>query len=183
MSTISAKVEKLLITRPFGQLPLAVEKMEVLLDGLKYDKHFGKTRNADVRTVKLLSKGIEVTNLRSATIVSVEELREISLDMGVKVTPEDLEANITLSGVKTLTKLPPGTFMKFPRNAILFITSENLPCVIPSQNMVKRGIEKLEAIKFAKIAFGKRGLTAMPFSSGFIKVGDEVEILLPQSFE
>jgi hypothetical protein len=44
-------------------------------------------------------------------------------------------------------------------------------------------VDKMLAIKFSKCAFGRRGLTAMPFAAGLIKVGDEVEILLPQSFE
>lgn len=183
MKILNAKVEKLHITQPFGQNPIPVEKLEVLLEGIKHDKHFGKTRNADVRTVKLLPKGIEVTNLRAVTIVSQEELAEVSKDMGMEVLPEDLEANIMVSGVPNLTKLPPGTFFRFPRQTILFVTTENLPCVIPAQNMIKRGAEKMSAIKFSKAAMGKRGLTAMPFASGVIKIGDEFEILLPQSFE
>ncbi|MBI2620706.1 hypothetical protein HYW61_00580 [candidate division WWE3 bacterium] len=183
METLKARVEKLLITQPFGTSPIKVEKIEVLLDGIKYDKHFGKTRNADVKYARLLPKGIEVVNLRAITLVSVEELKEISNDVGVEILPSDLEANITLSGVKNLTKFVPGTFMRFPRNAILFITAENLPCVVPSLNMMKRGIEKLTASKFAKAAMGKRGLTAIPFASGFVKVGDEVEIIPPQNLE
>jgi len=183
MKSLKAKVEKLYITQPFDKTPIGVEKLEVLLDGIKYDKHFGKTRNADIRTVNLVSKGTEVTNLRAVTIVSTEELGEISDQVGTKVLPEDMEANIVLSRVEKLTKIPPGAFIKFPRNTILFVTAENLPCVIPSNNMMKRGIGKLTAIKFAKAAFGKRGLTAMPFASGIIKEGDEVEIFLPQDFE
>ena len=183
MKVIKAKVEKLLITQPFAKAPIGVEKIELLLDGIKHDKHFGKTRNADVRTVNLVSRGIEVTNLRAVTIVSTEELEEISTQTGTRVLPEDMEANIILSGLKNLTKLPPGSFIKFPRNAILFVTAENLPCVIPSNNMTKRGVDKLTAIKFAKAAYGRRGLTAMPFASGVIKVGDEVDIYPPQDLE
>ena len=183
MEIHTASVEKLLITQPFGEVPKEVNKIELLLDGIKYDRHFGKTRNADVRTTKLLSKGIEVTNLRSITLISQEELDEISSDVGFEVLPDDLEANITLKGIEKLTKLPAGTFIRFPRNAIIFVTAENLPCVIPAQNMMKRGMEKSQAIKFTKAAMGKRGLTAMPFASGVIKVGDQVEIILPQSLE
>lgn len=183
MKITKTRVEKLLITQPFGQSPIPVDKLQLLLDGIKYDRHFGKTRNADVRTARLLSKGIETANLRSVTIISQEELNEISQGVGVETTADDLEANITLSGLPDLTKLPAGTFMRFPRNAILFITSENLPCVVVSQNMMKRGIEKKTALRFAKAAFGKRGLTALVFAAGFIKVGDEVEIFYPQSFE
>lgn len=183
MEILKAKVEKLLITQPFDGLPVEVKKLEVLLAGIKYDRHFGLSRNSDVRTAKLLPRGVEVANLRSITIVSTEELQEISADMGVEVFPDDLEANVTLSGIPNLTKLPPGTFMKFPRNTILFITAENLPCVIPGQHVMQRGVDKKAALQFAKCAMGKRGLTAMTFASGFIKVGDEVEILKPQSFE
>lgn len=183
MNILKAKVEKLLITQPFNQKPIQVEKVEILLDGLKHDKHYGRTRLADVRTVKLLPKGTEVANLRAITIVSLEELEQISKGIGEEALPDDLEANITLSGIKDLTKLVPGTFIKFPRNAILFVTAENLPCVIPAQNMIKRGVKQENALKFSKVAYGMRGITAMPFASGFIKVGDEAEIYLPQRLE
>ena len=183
MEILTASVEKLLITQPFGEVPKQVQKLELLLDGIKYDRHFGKSRNADVRTTKLLSKGIEVTNLRSITLISQEEMDEISSAVGFEVLPDDLEANITLKGIENLTKLPAGTYIRFPRNAIIFITAENLPCVIPAKNMMKRGMDKTQAIKFTKEAMGKRGLTAMPFASGVIKVGDQVEIIPPQSLE
>ena len=183
MKIVKAKVEKLLITQPFGQPPVHVEKLQILLDGIKYDRHFGKTRNADVRTARLLSKGIETANLRAVTIISQEELLEISAEMGVETLPDDLEANITLSGLPDLTKVPAGSFLRFPRNAILYVTSENLPCVVVSQNMMKRAVKKETALRFAKAAYGKRGLTALVFAAGLIKEGDEVEVLYPQDFE
>lgn len=183
MNIAKARVEKLLITQPFDQPPIHVDKLQLLLDGIKHDRHFGKTRNADIRTAMLLSKGIETANLRAVTIVSQEELNEISAEVGVETLPDDLEANITLSGFPNLTKVPPGSFLRFPRNAILYVTSENLPCVVVSQNMMKRDVEKKTALRFAKAAFGKRGLTALVFAAGLIKEGDEVEILYPQSFE
>lgn len=183
MIITKAKVEKLLITKPFNELPVEIEKMELLLDGIKYDRHFGKTRNADTRTAKLLPRGIETANLRMVTIVSMEEVRQISEEIGVELLPEDMEANIVLSGVDKLTKLTPGTFMRFPRSTILFVTSENLPCVVVSQHMLNRGLDKISALKFSKAALGKRGLTALVYSSGVIKIGDEVEVMEPQSFE
>lgn len=183
MIITKAKVEKLLITKPFDELPVEIEKMELLLEGIKHDRHFGKTRNADVRTVNLLPRGIETANLRMVTIVSLEEMAQISEKIGIEVLPEDMEANIVLSGVENLTKLPAGTFVRFPRSTILFVTSENMPCVVVSQHMIKRGVDKLKALQFTKNAVGKRGLTALVYSSGVIKLGDEVEILEPQSFE
>ena len=183
MNIYKAKVEKLLITQPYGDTPKEVSKLELLLDGIKYDRHFGKTRNADVRTSKILPKGIEITNLRSITIISKEELDAISNEIGFEVLSEDLEANITLSGIKNLTSLSPATFIRFPKSAIIYITGENLPCVIPAQNMIKRGMDKTKAISFSKIAMGKRGLTAIPFASGIIKTGDGVEIIPTQNFE
>lgn len=183
MQILKAKVEKLLITMPFGEVPKEIEKMEIMLAGVKYDRHFGMTRLSDVRTARLLPKGVETINLRGITIVSSEDLKYISEKIGTDALPDDLEANITLSGVDNLTKLPIGTFIKFPRQVILFVTSENMPCVIPAQNMIKRGVAKEIALKFPKAGMGKRGLTAMPYASGFIKVGDEAEIYPPQNFE
>ena len=183
MNKLSAKVTKLLITQPFDAAPISVDKLELLLAGIKYDRHFGLSRNSDVRIAKLLSRGIEVANLRTVTLVSAEELASISKDLGFEVIPDDLEANITLSGVSDLTKMQPGTFIKFPRSAIIYITAENLPCVIPAKNMIKRGIPKEQVLSFSKCAMGKRGLTALVFASGFVKTDDIVEIYPPQSFE
>lgn len=183
MKIISAKVEKLLLTRPFDEPCIETDAFSVLLAGIKDDRHFGRNNLSDVRTNKLLSKGIEVANLRPVTIVSSEELAYVSKKLGFEVLPEDLEANITLSGVENLTKLSPGTFIRFPRNTLLFVTAENIPCSYPSENMVSRGMPKEKAFMFAKEAMGKRGLTAMVFSSGYIKTGDKVEILEPQVFE
>lgn len=176
-------VKRLLITQPFSKEPVKVEKMEILLAGIRNDKHFGKTILSTVREKKLVSKGTEVANLRAITIVSQEELNEISAEMGVEVLPEDLEANITLEGLPSLTQLAPGTFLKFPRNCVLFVTGENFPCVIPAQNMMRRGVDKLTAVKFSKTAFHKRGLISMPYASGFIKEDDVVEVFPPSSFE
>jgi len=183
MEILKAKVERLLITQPFDAKPIHASKLQLLLDGIKYDRHFGKTRNSDVRTARLLSKGIETANLRQVTIISSEELSEISETMGIEALPDHLEANITLSGIKDFTKLSPGTFIKFPRNTILFVTGENLPCVVVSENMMRHGLERKAALQFPKAAFGKRGVTAMIFAAGFIKEGDEVEVYPPQDFE
>lgn len=183
MKILKAKVTKILLTQPYDELPKKVNKAELFLDGLKHDRHFGATRLAGVREVALVPKGVETRNLRAVSIVSEEELKEISKDMGAEATAEDLEANITLSGFKNLTQLLPGSYIRFPRSAVLFVTGENFPCVIPSQHMMARGMDKMKAIKFAKAALHKRGLVAMPFVSGVIKEGDEVEIILPGNFE
>ena len=183
MEIKKAKVEKLLITRPFNEPCVEVNKLSIYLDGIKGDRHFGKTSISNVRTNKLLPNWIEVANFRTITIVSVEELSEISNSLGFEILPEDLDANITLSGISELTKIAPGTFLRFPGKTILFVTAENIPCSNPSKKMVARGAPKEKAFMFAKEGMGKRGLTAMVFASGYIKIEDEVEILKPQVFE
>ncbi len=111
MEVLKAKVEKLLITQPFDALPVKTEKLSLFLDGIKYDRHYGRNNLSDVRFKKLLEKGHEVANIRQVTIVSAEELNQISTELDFTVLPEDLEANITLSGIENLTQLPAGTFI------------------------------------------------------------------------
>lgn len=183
MEIIKAKVEKLLLTRPFDAPCIETKRLEILLDGITNDRHYGRSRNADSRTKKLVSNGIEVANLRAVTIVSAKELAYVSEQLGFEVLPEDLEANITLSGVENLSQTAPGTYIRFPGNAILFVTAENIPCAYPAENMIARGMPKEKAVMFSKVAMGKRGLTALIFAAGRITVGDEADIIPIQLLE
>jgi MOSC domain-containing protein YiiM len=178
------KVEKLHVTLPFGEHPVQVQKLEVYLSGLKQDRHGGFTKVAGIRESRIVEKGTEVMNLRGITIVGTEELAEIAQKLELKeVTSHDLEANIEISGIPDFTRLAIGTMLKFTRKCVLMITSENLPCVVAGKRVADRVGQPDIEWKFPKAAIHLRGVTAMPFASGIIKVGDEVEVIKPNSFK
>jgi len=177
MSILWAFVTEVLVGQQGVTLSESREKIQCLWDGIKGDRHSGQTKLAGVRE-RYVPKGTEILNLRQVSIVSVEELEEIAWRMGIpKVTGADLGANVVLSGIPELTKLPTGTIMKFSEQTLLFVTGENLPCVFPGKNIQARypDIPKL-ANKFPKIATGQRGLVAMILRPGSIRKSDVVEI-------
>lgn len=178
MQNSNVTVTKLFITQPFGKPPVEVEKIELLLEGIKHDRHFGIKKIADIRETYAVPKGTEVLNLRAVTIVAEEELKEIATSLSIEnVLSQDLEANICIKGLDNLTQLPIGTLFKFPRHAILYTTGENLPCYIPGQHIASRIDDKSITHKFAKAALHKRGITALAYTAGIIKVGDSIEVI------
>ena len=159
------------------------EKIQCLWDGVRGDRHCGQTKLAGGRE-SYVPKGTEILNLRQVSIVSKEELEEIAQRMGIpEVSGADLGANIVLSGISELTKLPTGTIIKFSEQTLLFVTGENLPCVFPGKNIQARypDIPKL-ANKFPKTAMGRRGLVAVVLRPGNIRKNDFVKIDIKTAF-
>lgn len=183
MGKLQAFVVEVLVGPQGVTLSESREKIQCLWDGIEGDRHSGQTKFAGVRE-DYVPKGTEVLNLRQASIVSKEELEEIAKRMGIpKVTGADLGANVVLSGIPELTKLPTGTIIKFSEQTLLLVTGENLPCVFPGKNIQARypDIPKL-ANKFPKIAMGKRGLVAIVLRLGDIRKDDVVEIDIKTAF-
>ena len=63
---------------------------------------------------------------------------------------------------------------------MLSIWSLNNPCRIPGEN-IQRHFEDIPKIgsRFPKASIGIRGVVGFTFRSGFIKRGDDVQIVLP----
>ncbi len=154
------------------------KKIQCTWDGVKNDRHYGRTKLAGVRE-KYVPKGTKVLNLRQVSIVSEEELQEIARRMGVhEVTGTDLGANVVLKNIPELTKISSGAIVKFSSGAILFVVRENLPCVFPGRNIQERYPDIPSLVrKFPKAAMGIRGLVAIVLQPGNIRRGDTVEII------
>ena len=155
-----------------------VEKIQCTWNGIKGDRHFGRTKLAGVRE-KYVSKGSEILNLRQVSIVSEEELEEIATRMGVpEVAGADLGANIVLKNLSELTNISSGALMEFSSGAILFIVRENLPCVFPGKNIQEKYPDIPGLVrKFPKTAIGIRGLVAIVLQPGNIHKNDTVKII------
>ena len=167
---------------PDGSYLITTRVLEVSvdLDGFVGDRHAGPTRRADGRT-PFYPRGTVIRNSRQVSLVSVEELAELAIALGVpRVEPSWLGANLVLAGVPTLSRVPPGTRLFFPAEATLVVSAENLPCVYPGRAIQARYTEVPGvAERFPRCAVGLRGLVAWVERPGTISAGDEVRLALP----
>ncbi len=151
-------------------------------DGISADKHSGITRRSDSR-VKFCKKGTEIWNSRQISVVSHEELHQISCEMGLpQIMPQWLGANICISGIPNLSSLPPSTRLISSHKTapFLYVTEENLPCIHPGKliQIYYPGIPNLEQL-FPKVAMHKRGVVAVVEKPGIFIKGEEIIARIP----
>jgi MOSC domain-containing protein YiiM len=155
------------------------EVVQADFTGFLGDRHAGITQRSDAHT-PLYPRGTEIRNYRQVSIVSLEELSEVSVRLGVpKILPEWLGANIAIRGVPNLSLLPPNTRLFFTGGAVLVVQAENQPCKHPGkviQDQYEReGLQEL----FPKAAIHLRGLVACVEKPGTIRQGEPVQVEVP----
>jgi len=165
---------------PHSLVTTRTDEARVTWEGFAEDRHAGLTRLSDSRTPHY-PRGTEIRNTRQVSLVSAEELAEIAAAMGLEaVPPEWLGANLLLTGIPRLTRLPAGVRLFFSGGAVLVSEGENLPCIAPGEVIQARypstpGLAPL----FVKAAWGRRGIVAWVEKPGLIRVGDDVRLLQP----
>jgi hypothetical protein len=154
--------------------------IQVELSGIQGDRHHADERSTWDRDKQ--PKGTIRRNERQWSAVSVEELTEISesMDLVETLTAERLGANLCISGVPELSRLPKGTLLKFSSGAELAVEEYNPPCQdmgkIIASNYSTRSGEPLSATAFPKAAKLTRGIVGVVESAGTICAGDEVTV-------
>ena len=160
------------------QLP----SIQAELNGIVGDRHrsyFRETWAGDKQP-----KGTVRRNERQWSAVSVEELADIQKELGLEnpLTAESLGANLCLSGVAELSRLPKGTLLKFPSGAELIIEEYNPPCHEMGQKLAalhaSKSGEPLSSTAFSKAAKLSRGVVGVVEVAGTINEGDEVTVVL-----
>ena len=150
------------------------------LDGIVGDAHRSYSRKAWAGDKQ--AEGTVRRNERQWSAVSIEELAEIQESMGLTdaPTPTELGANLCLSGVRQLSRLPKGTVLKFPSGTELIVEEYNPPCHDMGKKLAgthtTRSGEPLSSTAFSKAAKLSRGLVGVVEVSGVINAGDEVQI-------
>lgn len=176
MADMQGKVEALLITPQLmpGNL---VDSVDVHWEGFAGDKHYGLTMKAG-SSQKPYPKGSEVRNVRQISIVSAEELAQVAAAMGLPtVEPAWVGANMMLSGVPELTKLPSGSRLYFENGVGIVIEGENMPCTTAGGSLQAQFPDRPDiTTTFPKKAIGKRGLVAWVERPGTIRKGESVLI-------
>ncbi|WP_241243065.1 MOSC domain-containing protein [Paenibacillus whitsoniae] len=154
-----------------------LDEIELKFGGMEGDRHFGLLAKAGVRQ-PMYKRGQEIMNRRQLSLVSVEELREIAERIGVpEVKGEWLGANLVVSGIPELTKLPMGLRFMLPSGAGIVLEGENEPCSGPGRIIAEHYGDKLLTKLFIQQAQQKRGLVGYVERPGLIRRGDLFRIL------
>ena len=146
------------------------------LDGIVGDAHRSYSRKAWAGDKQ--AEGTVRRNERQWSAVSIEELAEIqeSMDLTDAPTPTELGANLCLSGVRQLSRLPKGTVLKFPSGTELIVEEYNPPCHDMGKKLAgihtTRSGEPLSSTAFSKAAKLNRGLVGVVEVTGLINAGD-----------
>ena len=150
------------------------------LDGVVGDRHQSFERSTWSRDKQ--PKGTVRRNERQWSAVSVEELADIQEAMGLvePITPSSLGANLCLSGVAELSRLPKGTTLTFKSGVVLTVVEYNPPCLEMGQKLAtshtSRSGQPIEPTAFSKAAKLTRGVVGVVDVAGTISAGEEVNI-------
>ena len=155
-------------------------EIQLQLDGVVGDRHQSYARSAwegDKQPAGTMRR-----NERQWSAVSLEELSEIWDAMGVSepLTATRLGANLCLSGITDLSRLPKGTVLKFPSGAELVVEEYNPPCHDMGKKLATlyttSSGEPLSTTAFSKAAKLKRGVVGVVEVAGVISAGDDVTV-------
>lgn len=154
--------------------------IQVDLNGVVGDRHQSYERStwkADKQP-----QGTIRRNERQWSAVSVEELQEIqdTMELGEPLTAACLGANLCLTGLRELSRLPKGTLLKFPSGAELIVEEFNPPCHDMGKKLAAiyktRSGESLASTAFSKAAKHNRGVVGVVEVAGIITAGDDVTV-------
>lgn len=158
----------------------AHSSIEVQLDGIVGDRHRSyerKTWPGDKQP-----EGTIRRNERQWSAVSAGELADIQkeLDLAEPVTAASLGANLLISGISELSRLPKGSFLKFPSGCTLMVEEYNPPC--KDMSAIQANLQKtnsgtaISATAFSKASKLTRGIVGVVEAAGTINAGDEVVV-------
>jgi len=156
--------------------------IDVELDGIAGDAHRSYVRKAWAGDKQ--PEGTVRRNERQWSAVSVEELAQIrdAMDLVNAPTPTELGANLCLSGIRELSRLPKGTVLKFPSGVELIVEEYNPPCHDMGKKLAAihetRSGKSLSSTAFSKAAKLSRGLVGVVEVPGVINAGDDVQVQL-----
>ena len=156
--------------------------IQVELDGIVGDAHRAFSRvcwSGDKQP-----QGTVRRNERQWSAVSADELSDIAkaMDLAGSLTPTELGANLCISGIPDLSRLPKGTVLKFPSGAELIVEEYNPPCHDMGKKLAglhtTQSGNPLSSTAFSKAAKLTRGIVGVVDVPGLIKAGDEVQVEL-----
>ena len=156
----------------------ALEAVDLTFEGMPEDCHAGLTRPSCSRVKEQHPRGTEIANTRQVSILSAEELEDISETLGIEeFDPAWVGASIILRGIPDFTHIPPSSRLQADNGATLVVDMENRPCVLPGRVIERENPGHGKAFKAA--AVNKRGVTAWVEREGSLAVGDILRLHIP----
>ena len=155
------------------------DALELTYGGIKDDFHEGLTRKSGGRE-PWYARGTEMKNERQVSILSIEELEDIRVAMGLeKLDPGWIGASLVLEGIPNMSYLPARTLLFFDGGVTLRVDGYNAPCRLAGGAIAKAvGIEAEDhtktdmALSFKEAGHMRRGLVAWVEREGVIRAGE-----------
>lgn len=181
---VSGKTEGVFATPTVeGFQTAAVEALSLTFEGVPGDRHGGFTRRSGGRE-PWYPRGTEMCNERQISILSTEELRLIARRMEIpELKSEWIGGNILVSGIPSLSLIPPRTRLVFEGGAVVRVDGDNAPCrfagsAIDEKYPQRDGLDLL----FPKVARKLRGLVGYVEVPGEIRAGETVTAHIPEQW-
>ena len=181
---LSGKVVKAMILEgENGIVSTSKDNVRITWAGFEGDLHAGVTMPSGSRQ-KNFERGTEIRNTRQVSILSEEELAEVATELGLEhIAAEWIGANLLLSGIPDLTRLPPGTRLYFSDGVSIVVEEENFPCALAAKSVQEQVPDQPHVEgDFIKAAMHKRGVVAWVEHPGNIRPGDEVSVSVPEQY-
>jgi len=153
------------------------EELALTYAGVTGDRHAGLTRASGPRE-PWYPRGTPMRNERQLSIVGAEELAEIAAALDLpRLDPAWIGANLCLSGIAHLSRLPPRTLLHFPSGAAIRIDGDNSPCRKSGKAIMAHVPDRPDLeFSFVKVAANRRGLVGWVEREGVVRAGDEVGV-------
>jgi hypothetical protein len=180
-----ARVENVLAARGDDFISIPVEALELGFDGIAGDFHTGLTRRSGGRE-PWYPRGTEMRNERQVSIVAADEMAMAAIDMGIdRIEPEWVGANLVLSGIPSLSMLPPRTLLFFENGVTLKVDGQNAPCRLAGGAIAGNFPDHdpiTLALSFKDAAKRRRGLVAWVEKPGTVATGEAVRVQVPEQW-
>lgn len=179
MTTPGGRIEALFTLDPGAEIvSTPVPSLPLAFGGILGDRHHGLLIPAPAR--QKAPPGTMVLNRRQLSLVSVEELADVALAMGIPVIePAWIGSNLVVSGVPQLSDVPGNATLVFESGATLTVSEKNIPCLKAGTEIAGRYGDPPLATAWVKAAMTRRGLLAMVVREGQVKVGDAFRLEAP----
>ncbi|WP_055045200.1 MOSC domain-containing protein [Devosia sp. A16] len=175
--TLNGRVDGTFVVETAAVASTARPELMLTYAGVVGDRHEGLVRPSGARE-PWYPRGTPMRNERQLSILSAEELAEIAMTLSLpQILGEWVGANLVLSGIPHLTRLPPRSLLMFPSGATIRVDGDNDPCRKTGRTIAAQvpGRADLE-FGFVKAAMGKRGLVGWVEREGAIRPGDAVKV-------
>lgn len=169
--------------RPEDFTTVAVGELDLRLDGIAGDRHFGFTRPSGSRE-PWYERRTEIRSRRQLSLVSVEELRTVADNLGVaEVRADWIGANLLVEGIPQLSFLPSGTRLHLSSGAVVLVEHMNGPCRHAGKGIAVHYPDRDDIeLGFVPAAKRRRGVVATVDRAGLAKPGDAIDVFVPEQW-